>query len=198
MIEEATREMGDAMSLWSHDISSDGRYRYRLRWCNDILPAPALVWIMLNPSTATAEKMDPTIRRVFKISRFAGYHAIEVLNLFALRSTNPHKLMTDGDPVGPRNDDVIVETLNRERNQGMTHVVFAWGARAAHPSVFARIRELRRTMRSYGPHLGVTAYALGMTSDGHPWHPLQRRAPFTGLHPCWLGGDLRVWSEPPC
>ena len=80
-------------------------YRYLLtrRWGT----VPAMVWIMLNPSTADAFAEDPTIRRCLIFAHREGCGGLTVVNLFALRSTDPKALTRHPDPVGPANDTFI-------------------------------------------------------------------------------------------
>jgi hypothetical protein len=77
---------------------------------------------MLNPSTADAEKFDPTVRRCFGFARDWGFGGLEVVNLFALRSTYPEQLKKVSDPVGPENDAVI-----RRAVKAADLVVASWG-----------------------------------------------------------------------
>ncbi len=51
-----------------------------------------LIFCGLNPSTATTEKSDPTIRRVQKFADKFGYDSFLMINLYALRSTDPSRL----------------------------------------------------------------------------------------------------------
>ncbi|PKN80874.1 MAG: hypothetical protein CVU47_08520, partial [Chloroflexi bacterium HGW-Chloroflexi-9] len=90
-------------------FSRDGRYRYSLvrRWGD----GPRVAWVMLNPSTADATRDDPTLRRVIAISRRAGFGALEVVNLWALRSAHPADLARAADPVGPRADAALWRAL---------------------------------------------------------------------------------------
>ena len=61
------------------------QYRYVLtRQWNDSEP---VTWIMLNPSTADADKDDPTIRRCIGFAKAWGHGGIHVVNLFAFRAT---------------------------------------------------------------------------------------------------------------
>ena len=83
--------------------SPDGQYRYRLWRCWD-KRAPAVLWIMLNPSTADAAYNDPTIERCEQRARRGGYGALWVANLFGLRTPNPGDLRHHPHPVGPEND----------------------------------------------------------------------------------------------
>lgn len=154
-------------------LSADGIYRYELTrmWSdlNAFLQRP-LTFIMLNPSTADAEVDDPTIRRCMGFARREGLDGIRVVNLYALRATDPKALRGHPDPVGPENDHYIRKALLRAYNT-MTPVVCAWGT-SANPD---RIRYIERLIaRGETSPCGCTtrAVALGVTKDGHPRHPL--------------------------
>jgi len=69
------------------EISDCQRYRYALwrRWAD----GPAVLFVMLNPSTADARSDDPTIRRCIGFARSWDYAAVLVANLFALRTPTP-------------------------------------------------------------------------------------------------------------
>ena len=90
-------QKGDAASrAW---YSPCGVYRYRLErvWA----PGALLACIMLNPSTATEERNDPTIERCERRARALGFGGLSVVNLFAFRATYPADLRRAADPVGP-------------------------------------------------------------------------------------------------
>jgi hypothetical protein len=140
-------------------LSDDGVYRYTLgrRWA----PGPAVLWIMLNPSTADAAVDDPTIRRCIGFSKAWGYSALTVVNLFALRATNPARLYRHEDPVGPVNDAHIVTQAQRA-----VEAVAAWGT---HGALRDRAEYVRRLVD------GIPLVCLGVTRGGHPRHPLYVR-----------------------
>lgn len=77
------------------------RYRYAL-WRQWQAAGPMLMLIGLNPSTADAERNDPTIRRCIGFAHDWGFGGVWVLNLFAWRATLPADLKAAADPVGPR------------------------------------------------------------------------------------------------
>lgn len=141
----------------SATLSPCEAYRYRLgrSWDADLEP---LVWVMLNPSTADASRDDPTIRRVVDFTRAAGYGGCEVVNLYALRATDPKKLWTHPDPVGP-NNDLHIEEVCRGRD-----VVAAWGAMAKPDRALAVTHLVRQVAKSLR--------CLGLTMGGAPKHPL--------------------------
>ncbi len=141
-------------------FSRDRRYRYHLwrRWDRSL---PAVAFCMLNPSTADERVEDPTIRRCVGFARDWGYGAVEIVNLFALRATDPRALGRSRDPVGPRNDAYVLEVASR------LSIVIAWGAHG-------RLRERGRDMLELlSPRSRLLA--LGRTRVGEPRHPLYLR-----------------------
>ena len=143
-------------------------YRYRLTrtayqenpWL--AVHEPALLWIMLNPSTADETEDDPTIRRLRGFSRRLGYGNFTVVNLYALRSTNPRGLWVAEDPVGPDNDRTIADDAFTSVIDDAP-IVAAWGAHAR-PERVAEVLAL--------PHLAARLHCLGVTKSGAPRHPL--------------------------
>ena len=138
-------------------------YRYELRRTWDAR-LPVLAFCLVNPSTATAEADDPTIRLLCSWARLLGYGGIVVVNLFAWRSTDPAEMKRSAEPIGPENDAAIVAVA---RESGM--VVCAWGANGTHldrgPAVAAALRAA-----------GVQLYRLPipLTKSGQPCHPLYK------------------------
>jgi hypothetical protein len=121
---------------------------------------------MLNPSTADAEQDDPTIRRCVGFSRSWGAGALVVVNLFALRSTDPAALLTHPEPVGADNDEHLRDVaLDAWRDGG--RLVCAWGAHLAAPP---RALEVHERVRDMDP------LCLGTTKSGAPRHPLYVKA----------------------
>lgn len=144
-------------------ISECGQYRYWLArdwYLGDDVPNP-LVFVMLNPSTADAEQDDATITRCMRRAANLGYNGIRVVNLFALRSTDPANLLTATDPVGPDNDKIIANVC-----RGQRMVIAAWGEEKPH--VARRADAVKALLRD----ISVPLQALALTKAGHPRHPL--------------------------
>jgi hypothetical protein len=135
------------------------RYLLTRRWGS----APAAVFVMLNPSTADAAVLDPTVRRCVSLARREGCGGVVVLNLFALRSTNPRALAGHPNPVGPHNDAFL-----RDHTRGAHLVVAAWGT---HGQLGGRAEAVTRQLGADG----VRLLCLGTTTAGYPRHPLYIR-----------------------
>ena len=152
----------------------DERYRYALerRWA----PGPRLVWVLANPSTADAERDDPTVRRCVAFSRGHGAGGLVIVNLFAWRASDPAALARVADPVGPGDDDAIRSALATSTGP----VVAAWGVQ---PDA-ARVRTVIGLLGDR------ETLCLGVTRDGHPRHPLYVPGA-TRLRPWAPGPGLR-------
>jgi hypothetical protein len=139
----------------SAEFSACRRYRYVLRrvWDN---VRPAVLFIGLNPSTATATINDPTIRRCIRFAQDWGFGSLLMANLFAYRATEPGILREIDDPIGPRNNWWL---SNLQRKAGL--VVAAWGI---HGTLLSREAEVL--------HKLTDVHCLGITKAGHPKHPL--------------------------
>ncbi len=151
-----THQKGDAASVAIY--SPCERYRYALTriWGN----GPRVLFVMLNPSTATEVQNDPTVERCERRARALGYGGFRVCNIFAWRDTDPRAMRAAADPVGPANDAAI-------RNGALwaDAIVCAWGTHGAH---LDRGRQVETLLRA----TGRTLTHLGLSKDGHPKHPL--------------------------
>ncbi len=112
--------MATAKGVYSRtgaDFDGTGAYRYSL-WREWDSRRPIVAFVMLNPSTADAAKDDPTIRRCASFARSWGYGSLEVVNLFAYRASEPKRLRQTPDPIGPANDDYLVDAADRVADGG--------------------------------------------------------------------------------
>lgn len=143
-------------------VSDCGLYRYWLTREWDDVGEGRLLWVMLNPSTADAKVNDPTILRCIAFARAWGFASLEVVNLYALRSSTPTALSTVTDPWGPKIRRYVVEALERCRM-----VVCAWGASE-------KAKETVPIMETVLRASGRPLVCLGRSNDGSPKHPLAR------------------------
>ena len=154
---ERVFQKGDAASIAVY--SPCERYRYTLTrtWAPE---TGKILFVMLNPSTATERQNDPTVERCERRARALGFGAFRVCNIFAWRETDPAKMRKAADPVGPGNDAAIAEACH-----WADRIVCAWGVHGEH---LDRGPAVERLMRATGREL----HHLGLTKAGHPRHPL--------------------------
>jgi hypothetical protein len=139
-------------------FSTDRKYRYILRrkWGE----GPILAFVGLNPSTANEQTDDPTVRRCVAFARAWGYGAVDVVNLFALVSTDPSVLRNETGCVGPDND----RYLTRLAVLG-DKVIVAWGNHGEdEPSRVATVLYILTNCRD--------VYCFSKNKTGQPIHPL--------------------------
>ena len=163
-----THTKGDAPSTAVY--SQCERYRYSLTriWDPD---GRRVLFVMLNPSTATEVQNDPTIERCERRARALGFGAFRAVNIFALRATDPRDMRADAAPNGPDNDRIL-----REGAAWADMVIAAWGTHGTHLN---RGAEVEANLR----HDGFELWHLGLTKHGHPRHPLY--LPYTATPQSW-------------
>jgi len=160
--------MGYHKSITNHEgflqscayFSNDEKYRFILtrKWnkANKVV-----VFIGLNPSKATEMISDPTVRRCVNYAKQWGYDEMIMLNIFALRSTNPKQLYKSKDPIGDMNDFCI-----REDIEMADLIVASWGNHGEH---------LGRGMEVYKIIKEMNVKCFGINQSGQPVHPLYQR-----------------------
>lgn len=155
------------------------QYRYGL-WRIWNRQLPKLGFLLLNPSTATAEDDDPTVHRCGERARCLGFGGFYVCNLFAFRSTDPAKLYEVDDPIGDENDRWIQYYMTM-----CTKVVCGWGKDGTY---MARDRAVLNLFNAeWLPPQFLNA--LKINNDGTPTHPLYLAyqttlKPYTGAALC--------------
>ncbi len=149
-------------------ISENGLYRWTLTRNWGGATARAVCWVMLNPSTADAEKDDPTLRSIIKRTEGWGYEALVVVNLNPFRSSSPTEARRHALPLTAQDTNACI--VMREA-QGAALVVAAWGNAdwVSHADL----------------NFGSPLYCIGTNANGTPKHPLAR-----GKH------SVPTWTEP--
>jgi hypothetical protein len=135
------------------------KYRYQLREIWDA-SKPLVLWLLMNPSVACTDYSDPTLRRTGNFARAWGYGGQLVGNVHAYRATDKNRLLEVADPVGPRNNQMILEMAGQAKT-----VVLAYGQPPK--ALRARGRELESLLVR---HPGLCN--LRLAQDGTPIHPL--------------------------
>lgn len=153
------------------EFSSCGRYRHLLTrdWTaygiGGAQERPRVVWIGMNPSTATAEVDDPTMIRVRGFTERFGYSSYAMCNVMDYRTTNPSFLTSASvNPCSSNNLFAIFKACEDAKL-----IIAAWGALGPTLSKYARIVKSELTAS------GHELWCLGMTKYGQPRHPLYLR-----------------------
>ncbi len=119
-------------------------------------------FIGLNPSTATPEKLDPTVAKCEFWAQRWGFEGFVMLNLFSYRATEPADMLCHADPAGdPHNRDAITWVAN---HAGL--VVACWGNDGQH---LERSTLIRSALKD------VPLRCLHLNKTGEPKHPLYHR-----------------------
>ncbi len=157
-------------------ISDCGTYRYTIsrripqvvRWVKPVL------FILLNPSIADAVIPDPTLTRCVGYANSWVCTELTIVNLFALRATDPTELRGHPDPVGPDNDKHILDQIAKHR---LGRIVLGWGntPKIALPRI-QRVKELLS---------GRPVECLVRNKTGNPKHPLYSKGDLQGIEYIW-------------
>ena len=141
----------------SAEISKCGKYRYMLMRIWD-LDLPKVCFVGLNPSTADAKEDDPTIRQLIEFAKSWNYGGFVIVNLFAMRATNPKDLYVTPHPVGAFNNQHIKDAAD-----SCDKVVYCWGTSGGYNQ---RDQDVILLLNL------DDAQCFGLTNGGHPKHPL--------------------------
>jgi len=136
-------------------FSPDRRYRYVLTRIWD-KTKKMCCFIGLNPSTADEIVDDNTVRRCIEYAKNWGFGMLNILNIFAIRGSNPIIIEQVDDPVGIDNDRWIAETC-----KASDLVIAAWGNHGIYKDRCVKIINLVPNF-----------HYLRLTKIGQPSHPL--------------------------
>jgi hypothetical protein len=161
---KVTIPLKDGVVGTAHFGGPKKEYRYSLTRTWDATK-PHAMWVLMNPSTATATKDDRTIAKCRRFAEAWGYGGIVVANTFAYRCTKQKQLLKVTDRIGPENDA-------HAKNAAI--VVFAYGK--PHKSLRSRGPELAKLLIEKA---NVKPHVLDLTKDGTPKHPLYLKKTLT-------------------
>jgi len=131
------------------------KWRYSL-WRIWDREKPMVLFVGLNPSTATETINDPTVTRCITYAQDWGYGGMYMGNIFAYRATDPNDMKAFDKPVGLVNDYWLVKMHDEA---GLT--VAAWGTHGTHLDREKQVLDLLDNL-----------YCLSVTKQNHPGHPL--------------------------
>lgn len=143
-------------------FSPCGTWRYVLyrRFSQEV--RRIVTFCLLNPSTATANVNDPTIKRCIEYSKLWGFDLMYIANIFAFRSTDPKNLKGHLPEyvIGPHNDRFL-----RGMALKSEFVVAGWGKDG---KLYGRGKQVIDMLTA----INCNVMALHVNGDGTPGHPL--------------------------
>lgn len=152
-------------SSFEQVLSDDRVYEYRAdRWWGE---GPRLAFVGCNPSLIDWQvgvRLDPTSANCEAIARRDGFAGVTMLNLWALRGTDPRLLRGHHDPIGPRWAEMFDEALC---DAGF--VVGAWGTAPFSAGTRVARRRIAEVL-DRAVALGLEVHCVGHTADGEPRH----------------------------
>ena len=153
---------------WLYIPNCYSEYRYVL----GTVGKHPLITIGINPSTASPNRLDSTMRSVKRMACRNGFDSFIMLNIYAQRATEPKYL-----------DNVCNEFLHQENMKafrwvlencvGVPSIWAAWGTTIEIRGYF---KECLKDIINQGNRFGARWYmADKQTKNGHPHHPLYLR-----------------------
>lgn len=135
------------------------KYRYLLAWPTGLDNGRIALGVFANPSTADAEKLDPTLKRWLNYCRDWGYGWSWTCNVRAWRATDPKDVpLNDGRACGQLNFSRVLDAA-----RGVALVVCGWGKLGG---------QLGDALRWELQRCNIPLHALRFNQDGSPAHPL--------------------------
>ena len=134
-----------------------------------------IIFIGLNPSKASEKRNDPTLRRLINFAFSWGYGSLTVINLFAKVSSSSLFLRRCSDPVGSKNDQVILSYAFVWSQNPSCDLWLGWGNQGAWRNRNLEVMAFLKASAINRAGLFPTALgplALGLTRKSHPLHPL--------------------------
>ena len=155
-------------------ISRSKKYRWSLSF--EISKSKKeLIFIGLNPSLSDLFYLDNTTKKIIKICRNYDYGRLKIINLFALISKNPNKLLLHKNPVGYLNNKLIDKSLEYWSENNNCHLWLGWGNKG---TILKRNQKIsKKIMKFYKAKKNNFEEPLGplfikKTKKENPIHPL--------------------------
>ena len=147
---------------WIYKTDSNNRNRYILGHFSE----NPLLCIGVNPSTATPNNPDQTIKSVERIAKINGFDGWIMINLYPQRATNPNDMDSSMDmAIHAENLAAIKEVVEK---YSIKTIWAAWG------TLIEKRTYLKKCLQDiYSITTSCTWVSIGKcTKHGHPHHPL--------------------------
>ena len=134
-----------------------------------------VLWIMLNPSTATQSKDDNTTSKCVSFSRNWGYDRMVVINLFSYKSTEQKGLkeaFKNGEPINENDEKIREKVITNLKSSD--RIVVAWGNGPAKKFRDDVMKPQIDKLMKHAIKPNCEIRHLGLTDENEPKHPLAR------------------------
>lgn len=151
------------MSNWIYKHTKDNTSRFVLGETG----TKNLICIGINPSTATPESLDNTLRKVQKFAFNNGYDGWIMLNVYPQRATNPKDIHTE--------IQISIHQENLKQLQLLIHEHPNFDIWASWGTLINKRPFLKTCLKDVAEALGLERNWLHLnelTKKGHPKHPL--------------------------
>lgn len=167
-IKELVKKCPYDKNVWIYEQSEDMQYRFLLgKKKRDT--SKLLLCCGVNPSIASLENLDPTMKRVETLVEKKGYDGYIMINLYPFRATNPKDMPEEMDQAIV---DLNLAYLERCLNifHGEIHIWAAWGNLI---ETKPYLKECLQQMVLRTKNYPCSWYHMGaLTKKNHPRHPL--------------------------
>jgi hypothetical protein len=156
--------MPAGMRGWATFAGRKDEYRPLLgrSWHGKDTPQSYVLWIGMNPSSASARVNDATINREITFTARQELKELHKCNIMDYRATSPKRLLEIPGACHSPNNLAIIET--QALNAAL--VIAAWGSVHTRLSFYAD--DVEKLLRKWN----VKVWCLGRTKTGAPRHPL--------------------------
>lgn len=159
-----TTTMPPGMRGWASFAGYMDKYRPLLgrSWHGKDTPQPYVLWIGMNPSSASAHVNDRTINREINFTDREGFKSLRKCNIMDYRATSPKRLLEIPGACCSLNNLATIET----QALNATLIIAAWGS--VHTRLSSYVEDVEKLLRKWS----VEVWCLGRTKTGAPRHPL--------------------------
>ena len=155
--------------LYTNDISNTARF---LLGEYDSFADKTLICVGINPSTATPNSLDPTLKKVKAISASHNYTNWVMINVYPQRATNPNNLHLNCNQQLHRAN--INEISNLLATFNNADILFAYGNLInKRPYLKTCLTDILNLINSV--NFSGQKYCIKRTIKGNPTHPLYQK-----------------------
>jgi hypothetical protein len=147
---------GGTISGACFDEGRNHRYALWRIWDNTVKP---LLFIGLNPSTASEHKDDPTIIRLVNFAKSWHYGGLYAGNLYSIVSPDPKVLVMPISPFDTDQNDIALQAMSKT----CSTILVGWGEWG---------KRLGKRPDEVLEIIGGRAFCLKINKSGEPVHPL--------------------------